>query len=587
MDKFTALVRNARGDGWRRFDAPVDVVVAESLDQVLPALSRVEAACADGLTAAGYVAYEAAPAFDSSLQAHPSRIPLLLFGLFESSAAAELAPASSLQLPLAPQQGRDDYEKALAQIKEHLRNGDTYQVNYTQHLLGHTEIEPEQLFASLYAAQPSELAAFIQWRELSICSVSPELFFSLENDKITMEPMKGTRPRGKTAEQDQQLHDELLSSEKERAENLMIVDMVRNDLGRIATPGSVKKERLFKIVELPTLWQQVSTISATSKASLTQLFTALFPCASITGAPKASTMKIIKSLEPGPRGVYTGAIGVIRGTQGMRFNVAIRTLTLDSRTQSAEYGIGGGIVWDSEIESEWQETLLKAKVLNPDLQDFSLLETMRFEPGSGIARHTLHVERLLSAAQYFGVPLTRERVESALASLKATAQSASENDDPITGGHNSSQPARIRLLVNHQGEITLQSMPLPAPQAQVTLKLAASPVDTRDKYLQFKTTQRDTYQRLAQAQSDCDDVILWNERGEITETTIYNIYLEIDGELLTPARHCGLLPGTYRQQLLDEGLVREAVLSKDDLRRATRIAVSNSVRGMQDAILIV
>lgn len=569
MSEFNALVRNKQGNGWRRFRDPSEVVVATTLAQVKPALAHIEAAAAEGLTAIGYVAYEAAPAFDNSLQCHPSRIPLLLFGLFSHSEPAELPapPLHGLDLPLAPQQGRQDYEKALLQIREHLRNGDTYQVNYTQHLLGHTDLDPEQVFAGLYAAQPSELAAFIQWQDLSLCSVSPELFFSLTDGQIIMEPMKGTRPRGKTPELDRQLHDELLTSEKERAENLMITDMVRNDLGKIAVPGTVKKERLFNIVELPTVWQQVSTISAQTQASLCELFTALFPCASITGAPKANTMSIIKHLEPGPRGVYTGAIGVVRSDGSMRFNVAIRTLTLDRRTFSAEYGIGGGIVWDSDIESEWQETLLKARVLSPDLQDFSLIETMRFDPDSGIARRAYHVARVLDAAAYFGIPLQPRQLDAALANLT------------------SAEACRVRMLVAFSGEITLETMALPESQTNVVLKMAATPVDARDKFLQYKTTRRETYQRLRQQAADCDDVILYNGNGQLTETTIYNLYLEIGGELYTPALHCGLLPGAYRQQLLDTGAATEAVLTREDLRKSTRILVSNSVRGLQEAVL--
>ena len=568
MTGLTAIIRNPADDGWLRYHTPQRVIVAHAAAEVLPALAAIDSACGTGATAIGYVSYEAAPAFDTALQARRGRLPLLLFGIFGEGEPCELPAPQVADLTLAPEMGKPEFADKVGAIRAHLQAGDSYQVNFTQRLVGFCDDEPLQLFSDLYRSQPSPLAACLTWDRHAVCSVSPELFFALDGAGIVMEPMKGTRPRHDDPATDRRLRDELLSSDKERAENLMIVDMVRNDLSRIAEPGSVSAGPLFRIVELPTVWQQVSSVKARTQADLPQLFTALFPCASITGAPKAGTMKIIRDLEVSPRGVYTGAIGVVRPDRQMRFSVGIRTLVLDTAAHSAEYGIGSGIVWDSDSDSEWLETLQKARILDAGGREFRLLETLRYVPGEGVARLSLHLARLGASAAHFGIAAPLPEIEQALRRL----------DLPVA--------SKIRLLVSPAGDYTIESAAAPENTTPVRLRLADRPVDSRDPFLRHKTTERRVYEAIRAAGGDCDDVILFNERGELTETTIYNLFLEIDSELLTPHTDSGLLPGTLRRELLEAGRAREARLNVGDLERATRLFVSNSVRGLCEAELL-
>lgn len=568
MSEFTAIIATADGAGWQRFSQPLAVIVARRPGEVLPALAQVESHARQGHTAIGYVAYEAAPAFDASLKCRHRTGALVKFAVFADGEPWQPETRSLPDLALAPEIGKPDYLAAVDDIKRLLRDGDSYQVNFTQRLIGHCSAEAEALFSALLTAQPSTLACFLQDGEEAICSVSPELFFSLNDKRIVMEPMKGTRPRGIDPASEQRMQRELLDSDKERAENLMIVDMVRNDLGRIVTPGSIKVESLFELRPLPTVWQQVSRISAVTEASLEQLFTALFPCASITGAPKARTMEIIEQLEASPRGVYTGAIGVVRPGRQMRFNVGIRTLSLNHRQQIAEYGIGGGIVWDSQPEAEWQEARVKARLLDNGAAPWQLLETLAYEPEQGVILRREHLDRLAHSARYFGFALDLDAVNQALREFRAD------------------RTMKLRLLLAADGKFQLESSALATGSEPVRLALATTPVCSRDNFLRHKTTQRQVY-RFALEQADgVDDVIIWNEREELTETTIYNLFLDIDGELLTPPLSSGLLPGTYRRYLLDHAKAKEAVLYKSDLTRAARILVANSVRGLREASLI-
>ena len=566
MSNFTAIVHAGNGEDWQYFRDPWELIVANTLDEVVPALQRIDSLAEQGMTAVGYVSYEAAAAFDDSLHTQAPQGALLKFGIFKECSAWLPPDADPADVPsLAPELGKPEYDEAIAAIKSHLEAGDSYQVNFTQRLRGFCAAEPVNVFAALTAAQPSAHAFFLQDQDEAICSASPELFFRLDGEHITMEPMKGTRPRATDSERDQALRSELLSSEKERAENLMIVDMVRNDLGRIAERGSVQVKELFRILQLPTVWQQVSEVSARTRASLPQLFGSLFPCASITGAPKARTMSIIRELESSPRGIYTGALGVVRPQRKMHFNVGIRSLHLDLRDCIASYGTGGGIVWDSQAGAEWQETRIKASLLRGDKPDWQLLETMTYEPGTGIHYLEEHLARLNNSANYFAIDYDRGVLRKLLADYQADSMQ------------------RLRLLVSQTGKVSLESWPLLLSDAPVRVELAGRPVNSSNVFLRHKTTERGIYEQAKTGSESFDDVILWNERGEITETTIYNVFLEIGGELLTPALQSGLLPGTLRAHMLASGQCREAVLNKQDLTKADRILVGNSVRGLRPA----
>ncbi len=567
LQSVTALLRDEQSGHWLQFSDAIEIVSTVRHAEVEAKFQRLQTLVDQGLYAVGYVAYEAAPAFDSSLSVKPTSAPLLCFAVFGKPVICQLPPPlPTLPLSLATTLEHREYLEKIARIKDHLEAGDCYQVNFTHTLKGYIRdtVNPLDIFATLYRQQPSPRSLFFQYDDTVFCSVTPELFFALDGDHITMEPMKGTRPRNAVPQLDQQLRQELLDSEKEKAENLMIVDMVRNDLGKIARPGTVQVDALFEIMCLPSLWQQVSRVSARTEASVWEIFQALFPCASITGAPKRQSMEIIKSLETEARGVYTGAIGLIRPGRVARFNVGIRTLVLDTGRRLASYGVGSGVVWDSDAASEWQETLDKASIVQAQ-PSFELLETMLYRPGEGIALLEFHLQRLQSSAHFFAYPLNRQELEQALAAIQ------------------SSEPLRIRVLLNSTGQYRIEATPIGRSTSEVTLTLAKNPVDSGDLFLRHKTTHREVYESAKADAGEADDVVLWNERGEITETTIYNLFLEIDGEILTPALSSGLLAGTLRRELLESGKAREAILCLGDLEKASRIFVGNSVRGLLPA----
>jgi para-aminobenzoate synthetase/4-amino-4-deoxychorismate lyase len=383
--------------------------------------------------------------------------------------------------------------------------------------------------------------------------------------------MKGTARRGVSAVEDAQLARELAASVKNRAENVMIVDMVRNDLGRIARIGSVHTTDLFRIEPYPTLFQMTSTVQARSDASLARLLTAIFPSASITGAPKVSATRIIRQLEAGPRGVYTGAIGFLAPDGRAQFNVAIRTAVIDRAAKSLRYDVGSGVVWDSEADSEFEECWLKAQVITRPAPPFQLLESMLWTPEAGIALLDRHLARLCASADTFHFPCPVEAIRSRLEDLTASLPPRAH---------------KLRLLIDNRGEMQLEAapiQPLPLPQR---LALASFPVEPDNLFLRHKTTRREIYEIASRERPDADDVLLWNRRGELTESTRANLVLRIGGEMLTPAAASGLLPGTLRAELLARGQLREAILTKEDLQRAEAVYLINSVRGWMPAIVV-
>ena len=387
----TAIVRDAASGKWRLFERPLDVVVAKEVDDVLPALERVERECTlRHRYAAGFLSYEAAPAFDSALKTQQAGdFPLLWFGVYDAvreRTLDELGPAAGRisEETWEPSVSADQYARVFAELQELIRNGDTYQVNYTYRLRTHLQSDPYALFLQLARAQTPPFGAYIDTGEWAICSASPELFFHRAGNRIESRPMKGTAPRGLWFEQDVENARRLRESDKERSENVMIVDMVRNDLGRVARPGSVQVTNLFDVERYPTVLQLTSTVSAETDASLVDVMRALFPAASITGAPKARTMEIIAGVESSPRRIYTGTIGFIEPGGRSQFNVAIRTVLVHRATGEAEYGVGGGIVADSQRAGEWNESLIKARALAARPPSFELLETHAVEARHGI-----------------------------------------------------------------------------------------------------------------------------------------------------------------------------------------------------------
>jgi para-aminobenzoate synthetase/4-amino-4-deoxychorismate lyase len=406
-------------------------------------------------------------------------------------------------------------------------------------------------------------------------SASPELFFRLDGRTITCKPMKGTAARGLTLAQDKILRDGLACSIKNRAENVMVADMIRNDLGRIAVPGSVQVESLYDVEKFPTVWQMTSTITAQTDSSITDVFGALFPSASITGAPKKSTLEIIAGIESSPREIYTGAIGYVAPGRAAQFNVAIRTVSIDKHNGSGVCGIGGGIVWDSDAGEEYEECRLKARwLLQPAAtKQFRLLESMLWEPGRGIFLPDLHKTRLMRSIEYFDFDVTAEAIDDAFRAIS---------------GWSFKKKYKVRLLLTRDGQVELEKTPIPASsdKPEVRLALAEHPVSRNDVFLYHKTTRRNAYARAMQDASGADDVILWNEEGAITETTTCNIVVVIDGKAYTPPVTSGLLAGTYREWLLQNGEIEEREIFLDEISTCDELLVVNSVRRARTGRLI-
>lgn len=584
-----------RDDAWLKFTLPRRVIVTEKLEDVRKGLEEAETLVNEhGWTAVGFVSYEAAPAFDPALNVIESRnFPLLWFGLYEGAQALESSEVfKDLDGSLAPLRWQSDTEKetyntGIRTVKEHIAQGKTYQVNYTMRLNVDFDEHPLKLFTHLARGQ-NKYAAYIDLGDWAICSASHELFFDLDGDIITGRPMKGTVNRGRTTNEDKAIANWLRASAKNRAENVMIVDMIRNDMGRIAEIGSVHVPELFTIEKYPTLFQMTSTVKAKTKASVTEIFSALFPCASITGAPKVSTMNIIAELETSPRRIYTGSIGYIAPDRKARFNVAIRTALVDRQNGTAEYGVGGGIVWDSTSADEYSEALLKARVLtDPPQKEFSLFETLLWTPEDGYFLLERHIARILDSADYFGFTINekagqafsqtnpsltipggkktelaeiRQRIKTTLTELVAGATS----------------PRRVKLLMSSHGEISGEAKEFQPDNKVFKVCMAKQPVNSNDRFLFHKTTRRDVYERSAS--TGCDDVLLFNEKGELTEFTIGNLVVEMDGALYTPPVDCGLLAGTFRAELLENGSVQEKVLQVNDLKKFSKLFLVNSLR---------
>jgi para-aminobenzoate synthetase/4-amino-4-deoxychorismate lyase len=412
----------------------------------------------------------------------------------------------------------------------------------------------------LHLAQTqNKYAAYVDTGRYVICSASPELFFKLDENKIYSPPMKGTAKRGRTTLEDKEQAEWLRNSIKNRAENVMIVDMIRNDLGRIAETGSVQVPELFTVEKYPTLFQMTSTVQAKTNASLDEIFTALFPSASITGAPKVSTMNIIAELETTPRKIYTGSIGYISPNRKAQFNVAIRTALIDRENKTAEYGVGGGIVWDSTSADEYSEALLKARVLTENPSSFDLIETFLWTPKNGYFLREKHLARMQDSADYFDFQFSSEEFKNQLEQLATHFNS----------------PQRVRILLDKHGEFKTEAKDFQINRKVFKVCLAEKPIDSNDVFLFHKTTQREMYPPIP---ADFDDVLLYNENNELTEFTIGNLVAEIDGELFTPPISCGLLAGTFRSLLLEMGKINERLIHTDELVKCSKLYLVNSVR---------
>lgn len=574
----TVVLRDDTSGRWLIFSRPRRLCIARHRDAVVAVLHEIELAVnTEGLYAAGFVSYEAAPAFDPSLVVKPDKkFPRAWFGLYDAPVELASLPASAAsclsQLRWKPTVTARHYRDRIGRIKKHISAGDTYQVNFTYRLRSACKADPWELFLEMAAAHDSPYGAFIDTGQWAVCSASPELFFTLKQNRLESRPMKGTASRGLWFAHDRGQAAGLAASAKDRAENLMIADMVRNDMGRVAVTGSVHVPRLFTVEQFSTVWQMTSTVRARTRCSVADIFNALFPPSSITGAPKTGTMQVIADLESSPRRVYTGAIGYIAPGRRAQFSVAIRTLLIDRKEQRAEYGIGGGIVWDSRPGSELEESRIKARVLHRVPSAFDLLETILWTPERGYWLLPYHLRRLRQSAQYFDFRLDSKHAQMELTRCVAGLPGAAH---------------RIRLLVSKSGAVSITASRLePGMSGFPDIALAAQPVDSVNPFLYHKTTCRQVYQNALKLAPGASDVLLYNQRGEITESTIANIAVDLRGRLYTPPLWCGLLPGTLRAFLLERGYIMEKTIMVKQLASCRRIFLLNAVRGMQQVKLI-
>ena len=588
------LIESRQGGASYTFADQQGEVTALVADQVRPALERVEAAVEAGLHAAGFLSYEAASGLDPTLTTHPSgALPLVWFGLYGER--REAAPtvldgiSSSYSLgPWQPDVPESAYRRSVERIRELIAAGDTYQVNYTYRLGADFSGDPRGLYRDLIAAQAATHCALVQTGPHWLVSASPELFFALDGGRLTARPMKGTARRGRWLAEDEGVARRLRDSAKERAENVMIVDLLRNDLGRVARHGSVHVPHLWQTERYETVWQLTSTVRAEvgDDVGFAGLMAALFPCGSVTGAPKVRTMEIIRELETSPRGAYTGCIGYVSPARGAatgaragarplagveaRFNVAIRTVHVDVEQGAARYGVGGGITWDSRARLELEESRTKARVLGPRRPAFDLLETLLFEPEEGYYLLDRHLARLAASARYFGFTWRGEVVRRV---LDATADGLVAAAGPGDGAH------RVRLTVGRNGRAQATTARLEqAGAAPLIAAVDGEPVNSEEVLVYHKTTLRQPFAEALSRHPGCGEVILQNERGELTECTIGNLVVVRGGRALTPPVTCGLLAGTYRAELLERGELTEAVLEVGDLAAAESLYTINSVR---------
>lgn len=558
------------------FGPPRTVLTAASLLDVQLVIEAAEAAARRGAWVVGWLAYEAAAAFDSALSTHAPDGPLAWFGVHDSPLTSvglqpdgDVARASWADAPCA----RADFDAALADLMQAIEAGEVYQVNHTARWRGQLrQGSALNLFTRLWREQPAAYSAFIDSGDQQVLSVSPELFFDWDGDHVLTRPMKGTAPRGRDERDDAAQAEQLALSPKERAENVMVVDLLRNDLSRVALPGSVRVPALFDVRALPTVWQMTSDVVARTRpgTTLMDLLRALFPCGSVTGAPKRQAMRRIANQEVGARGVYCGAVGVLRPGGGATFNVGIRTVVV--RGAELDLGVGSGITAGSSPRAEWREWHHKAAFAQRAAEPFELLETLRLHSGQwGHEEH--HRQRMAQAARAFGFVWSAQAWHSALHAL-AVAHPVGQ--------------WRVRVLCARDGcvQATAHAMATSTP-VPVRLVLAKQPfLAAHSTFVRHKTTRRAAYEAAERVSADAFDTLLWNDEGELTECTRGNIALRFDDGLwVTPALDCGLLPGVGRQLALNEGRLVEAVVPVSALARVREVAFVNSLRGWLPAVL--
>jgi len=579
------------------YESPVEIFVARQPGEVEAVLAAADAARAErGGWLAGFLAYEAGLALEPRLRALAEARtgaagPLVWLGLFETETVipaadvpawlAARAEGDASLGPLDPQVSPGAYVEAFARLQEAIRGGDIYQANLTFPLAGSYRGDPLALYAALRPAAQAGYGGIVFDGAHWLLSLSPELFVSLKGREAKAKPMKGTRPRSDDPAEDRALADDLAASAKDRAENLMIVDLMRNDLSRVARPGSVRVDAPFAVESYPTVHQMVTTVRATlaEGKGAADLVRAIFPCGSITGAPKIRAMELIAEVERDARGPYCGAIGRIGPDENAAFNVAIRTLRLtpiENAQGSAVLGVGSAIVADSEPLTEWREAVLKggfARRSSPDhmAPAFDLIETMRFTPEEGIALIEGHLERMKASAAALGFAFDRHVARNRIHALCFELE----------------RPARVRLLCARSGAIAVEACDLPPPLGEPVRCIALPlPVDPGDWRLRHKTSDRGFYEDglAAAREAGAAEALFVHDDGLVTEGSFTNLYVERSGILLTPPARLGLLPGVARAALLAQDHAREAELTLADLEGG--FLIGNALRGLMRAELV-
>ncbi|MFZ4619675.1 MAG: aminodeoxychorismate synthase component I [Bacteroidota bacterium] len=581
----TVLLESSRQDELNNknllFYSPLEILTARTSDEI-PALFRsVEEHLKKHHWIAGYVSYEAGYHFEGMDIPGPasSALPLIWFGVYDSpiNIPAEILsdiPATDREQILYPRLciAQNEYEQKIERLKEYIVNGDTYQVNFTDRFEFDHVGDNRSLYFELRKKQHVPFGAFLNLGETNVLSFSPELFFRRSGNSIITKPMKGTCKRGRTNAEDEQLLKWLQNDEKNRSENLMIVDLLRNDIGRICESGTVEVRDMYAVERYETVLQMTSTVQGKLRNDVPyyDLFSALFPCGSVTGAPKIRTMQIINELERQNRGVYCGAIGFISPADESVFNVAIRTLELNGN--KGTMGVGSGIVFDSVPKNEYEECKLKAAFLLNKHHDFQLIETMLWS--SGFTFRKEHMERMSDSASYWNIPFNREKTEELI--------------DLTERAFNRGKEYRVRLLLPMNGKPTIEAAELTNALQTFTVKIASERINSSDPFFYHKTTNRPLYNRYRQqAEKEAiADYIFLNERNEVTEGTISNLFIEKNGTLITPPLSCGLLSGIYRNEILRTNpIASEKIITVEDLRSADAVFLCNSVRGWRKVTL--
>ena len=581
MDQPFVLFDDMRPDGAgaRLYERPLEEIAAHSIEEVQPALDRLQTAVVDGRHAAGFIAYDAAYSLEPKLWplARKADGPLLWFGLFDGYRELDQAeleamlgdPAGARTSRPEPRIPRHDYLAAASEVREHLYAGDFYQANLTFGCDVHLQGSPLAAYARLRQRSQAGWAGIVRHPGGWLLSLSPEQFFTIRGRTIEARPMKGTAPRQADPEEDSAEVSKLAADPKQQAENMMIVDLLRNDLARVAEPGSVEVPELFTVESFPTLHQMVSRVTAKLRENVdpVSVLATLFPCGSITGAPKLAALHALRHLEPEPRGAYTGSMGWIDPNGDASFNVLIRTLELPAGHNVARLGLGSGLVVDSQLEDEWAECLLKGEFVAPDETEFDLIETMRFDPQAGVIDLDRHLDRLRAAADDLQFQFDRHAARNELQAATFRRK----------------EPAMVRLLLSPKGSMAIELKPMPEAQAgPVEVAIRPLPVDPSDFRLRYKTTAKDV---LKQVQRDAGtfEAVFTDPEGRLTEGSYTNVFVERGGKLLTPPLERGLLPGLLRARLIEEGKAEEADLTPDDLRDG--FLIGNMVRGLIKARL--